>query len=465
VRDSRSESQPWDGSALAFEAAVRAAGITGASLAYWDGRELRAVVAGVRNSVTGDPLTADTVMHIGSITKVLNAALVMQLVDDGLIRLEDLVSLHLPELRLGDMSALGEITCEMLLNHTSGIMGDALPDYGPDQERILDAIARCADLPQLHHPGGGPSYCNIGTVIAGYLVQRLRGRSWYTLIKSCIFDPLQMDHSLADLTDLPRFRCSVGDLTTVPTGMARQTSRPFLPLSSAPAGATLMMTATDLVTFARALLGGGVGSTGRRILSSASATRMTLPTARFLSPACEVGLGWMILPHGVLHHGGGGPGIASCLYAHPASGRTVALLTNSDRHDALKADVIDPILESWTGTREKPAKHCTGPMDINKYVGVYESDWIRADVAARTGGLTLKVNPNNYRYDNAPEGGYPEVPLHYLGCDTFAGSGMQPGLPNIEFRFVNPDEDGRMQVLGCLSRLLPRSRGSRRMSK
>jgi len=58
-----------------------------------------------------------------------------------------------------------------------------LPDHGPDRERIEDAIARCAALDQVSPPGEVASYCNIGTVIAGYLAQKLRAQSWYTLVK------------------------------------------------------------------------------------------------------------------------------------------------------------------------------------------------------------------------------------------------------------------------------------------
>ncbi len=327
--------------------------VTGASFAYWDGGRLHAAAAGQRNSVTGDPLTSDTIMLIGSITKVFTATLVMQLVDDGLIDLADPVIRHLPGLRLRDRDALGAITCGMLLNHTSGIDGELLPDHGPDQERIADAIARFADLGQLHPPGGGPSYCNAGCVIAGYLAQQLRGQSWYALIASRIFQPLELNHALADLTDLPRFRCSVGDLSGLSPGKLVQTTRPFLPLSFAPAGATLMMSAGDLVNFARALTNDGVGPNGGRVLSAASARRMTLPTADVIEPAgTRWGLGWALHPGGVVCHNGGGPGIFASLYAHPRSGRVLALLTNSDTGYNAAKEVMAPIVESWTGNIE-----------------------------------------------------------------------------------------------------------------
>src|SRR2546426_5303273 len=104
-----------------LETARAATGVTGASFAYWDGKTLHTATAGLRNSVTGDPVTVDTVMHVGSITKVMNTTLMMQLVDEGKIALKDPVLKHLPELRLRDLQALKRITCAMLVNHTSGI--------------------------------------------------------------------------------------------------------------------------------------------------------------------------------------------------------------------------------------------------------------------------------------------------------------------------------------------------------
>lgn len=209
--------------------------VTGASFALWDGGQMHQAVGGLRNSVTGDPVTLDTLMHIGSITKVLNATLFMQLVDDGLIELDDLVSKHLPELRLGEPEALSKITCRMLINHTNGIDYDCPAYRGFDEQRIDDAIEDCASKQQLHPPGEATAYSNIGTVIAGHIAQKLRGEGWYSLIKSRVFEPLGLHHSLADITELPRFRVSVGDQVNE-EGKLVQSTKPFLPLSFAPAG-------------------------------------------------------------------------------------------------------------------------------------------------------------------------------------------------------------------------------------
>jgi CubicO group peptidase (beta-lactamase class C family) len=436
--------------------------VTGASFAYWDGVATHIAVAGRRNSATGDPVTADTVMHIGSITKVMNAVLLMQLVDERRLALEDPVARHLPELRLRDGEALRRITCAMLVNHTSGIDGEWLPEYGPDQERIVDAIARCADLAQLFSPGEAAAYCNIATVIAGYLTQKMRGESWYTVIKRRIFEPLELRHSLADVLEVPRFRCSVGDLTDPLTGWVIQTTRPFLAPSLAPAGSTVMMSASDVVTFARTMLNGGVGPNGARILSAASATRMATPTARFDCPKDKIGLGWIVTPEGVLTHAGAGPGVSSVLFAEPRSGRAVALLTNMDRGSALRAEMLSPILESWTGTSgpgRRGGRQCAG---LGGYQGTYDTNTERIEVFAENGTLFVRSADKFMLYDTsvlmsrmdsvAPR------PLTFLGEDEFQAPSTLPGGPDVNLRFVRPDAQGKMGYLAMAHRLYRRTR-------
>lgn len=443
-------------------AAVAEMGVTGASFAYWDGNEMHTAVAGLRNSVTGDPVTVDTVMHIGSITKVLNAALLMQLVDEGKISLEDPVTEYLPELRIRDRKALGRISCAMLINHTSGLDGGWLPEFGPDRERIVDSIERCGDLGQLFNPGEATSYNNIATVIAGYLVQRLRGESWYTLIKTRVYDPLDMRHALVDPLQVPRFRCSVGDLTDPLTGNVVQTTRPFLAPSFAPAGSTQMMTATDLVTFARAMLNGGVGPNGARILSRDSASRMMARTAAFVAPAHDMGLGWMILPGGVLTHSGSGPGVYSQLFAHRASGRAFALLTNCDMGHKINPLIVDPMLESWTGAKTESLERRGDAIDPAPFEGVYEDNLQRAEVLVSGGGLALNLRVKMDLYDNFTNATGREkwwlFTLYPLGDDRFEAEGSHPGVPSMELRFVQPGELGRMRYLAYGHCLLIRTR-------
>ena len=149
----------------------------GASAAVFRGGQWEVAAAGVTNVTTGVDVTAETVMHIGSITKVLNTTLVMQLVDEGRVELTAPLKRYLPDFHVANRDATERITVEMLLNHTCGIDGDFFPDAGPDSERIEDVIPRIARQGQIHAPGAELSYCNSGAVLAGYLAQRLLERA------------------------------------------------------------------------------------------------------------------------------------------------------------------------------------------------------------------------------------------------------------------------------------------------
>src|SRR4029077_5799769 len=174
--------------------------------------------------------------------------------------------------------------------------------------------------------------------------------------------------------------------------------------SFAPAGSTLMMSSMDLVTFARAMVDGGVGPNGGSILSAESAARMAEPTTEFVSTPSQwrrVGLGWMILPGGLLNHGGSGPGVYSELYAHPKSQRVLALLRNCDRGGALDPAIVDPIVASWTGLkRPTPPLRLSNLVDTTAYEGTYENVCKRLDVISRDGGLALRVTDRLTSYDN-----------------------------------------------------------------
>src|SRR5688572_26101429 len=79
--------------------------VPGASIALFKDGTLETAAAGVTNITSGVEMTTDTVMHIGSITKVFTATLVMQLVDEGRVRLDAPVRSYLPDFRVGDRDA------------------------------------------------------------------------------------------------------------------------------------------------------------------------------------------------------------------------------------------------------------------------------------------------------------------------------------------------------------------------
>jgi CubicO group peptidase (beta-lactamase class C family) len=399
-------------------------------------------------------------MHIGSITKLFTTTLVMQLVEEGRLNLDDPVSKHLPELEIADREALQRISVRMLLNHTSGIDGELLPDRGHDEETIAQAIVRFRDLRQLFSPGAEVSYCNAGSVIAGALVQRLTATSWYSLIRTRIFEPLGMVHAATLPEEAILHRVAVGHYRNPEGGSDLvRTSRAFLPLSFAPCGTTLMMSARDLLAFARVQLGGGSSS----ILSADGISAMRTITVshegKRYTYADGIGLGWMVFNNGLLHHSGGGPGIAAALYVNPVQGWAIAIMANAEY--SVSVPFINDMVRSWVdkpyGEVDVRVPDAIGAVDVSRYVGVYE-DILQRYIVAPTddGEIQLCRELVFAPYENMSTTRSVPARLVALGEDSFLLESADIDAYRI-FAFSRPDAGGRMQYVGNGLRLYRRS--------
>jgi CubicO group peptidase (beta-lactamase class C family) len=445
-----------DNLASRLAASIQKHNVPGASAAVFRAGQWEVAAAGVTNVTTGVDVTAATVMLIGSITKVLNATLVMQLVDEGRVQLTAPLKRYLPDFHVADRAATERITVEMLLNHTCGIDGEYFPGAGPDAERIEDVIPRIARQGQIHAPGAELSYCNSGAVLAGYLAQRLLGKSWYTLVEEQIFKPLELHHSVVQPADALLHRAAVGHFLTN-DGTNTRTSFAFLNPSFAPAGATAMLTAKDLAAFALAHVNDGVGINGHPLLSVTSARRMQRQTAVWRGVGGGgFGLGWMTMDKGVLGHDGGGPGIVSWLYADPAAKTVAAVLTNAAHGGPVVDDITAPLYEA-AGAKTPRAdydaleKQATDtPVDPHPYVGQYESVALVFRVIPHETGIALRVRGKVRFYETDRLEESPPIPLRPIRDGHFTtGQGF--------VTFLNPGADGRMQHLASRRRLHKRS--------
>lgn len=440
-----------------LDASIARHKVPGASAAVFRDGEWEIAAAGVANLATGVDVTPETVMHVGSITKVLTATLVMQLVDEGRIELTSPLKRYLPDFRVADRGATDAITVEMLLNHTCGIDGEYFPYAGPDAERIEDAIARIRRQGQIHPPGVELSYCNAGAVLAGYLAQRLLGTSWYTLVEERIFERLELRHSVVQPSDALLHRASVGHYLNA-GGANTRSSQAFLNPSFAPAGTTAMLSAQDLATFALAHVNDGVGPNGHRLLSAASARRMRRQTAAWRGAGGGgFGLGWMTWDKEIVGHDGGGPGIVSWLYADPATKTVAAVLTNAAHGGSVVDDITAPLYEA-AGAKpvgadydalEKGARDA--PVDPRPYVGQYESVTLALRVIPHEEGIALRVRGKVRFYETDVLEESAPIPLRPIRDGHFTtGQGF--------VTFLNPGADGRMQHLASRRRLHRRSR-------
>lgn len=135
----------------------------------------------------GTPATTETQYRIGSITKTIAAVATLQLVRDDLVRLDDQIGRHLPDLP----EPVRGVRISDLLTHGAGLYAETA---GPWWERI--AGAGWPDLlPSIrlaHRPGRRFHYSNVGFAVLGELVARLRGGTWFDWVESAILTPLGM---------------------------------------------------------------------------------------------------------------------------------------------------------------------------------------------------------------------------------------------------------------------------------
>lgn len=313
---------------------VASHGIVGAALAVASDGELIQVASGVADVRTGAPMTPRHVCFVGSSTKVLTATLVMQLVDEQLLALDSRVTDFLPDLPISR-----DITVGQLLSHSSGLAIGPYADHGRGDDAIVRYLQGLGPQHVVAPAGERWGYSNAAFVIAGRLVEVLRGVDWDTALRRHLLEPAELaesvtlpEHALLHPVALPHVRDDDGVRVAGQWGLAGR--------SMGPTGSTLAMTAGDLLRFGLLHLRGGLAENGTRVLS-AEATKLMMEPQIAVTPgspfAQEWGLGWYVGQWGdkpFRGHSGHNLGAGSHLAVFPGSGGGLALVFNTIPGDA-----------------------------------------------------------------------------------------------------------------------------------
>ncbi len=168
---------------------------------------------GLADKAAGTPVTANTSFHIGSVSKTMTAAAVMQLVDQGEVELDAPLRRYVPEFTLEPDGAADAITVRSVLDHHSGIPGDVFnglftngrpnPDY---RSWLMNALSSMYPERAVNEEW---AYNNSGFVMLATLVEHVAGTSFENYTRTHLFEPMGMtqtsfDDALvsdADLTD------------------------------------------------------------------------------------------------------------------------------------------------------------------------------------------------------------------------------------------------------------------------
>jgi methyl acetate hydrolase len=249
--------------------------------------------AGWRELGAEQPMTTDTVMYIYSCTKAVTAAAVMQLVESGLLTLEDSAKTYLPELAqiqvLEGFDARGEpqlrapktdISVGQLLVHTAGFGYEFFNHELLRYARARQATSAERGTPApiepilLFDPGTRWEY-GTGLDWAGRIVERVRGDQLGEVLRKHIFEPLDMHDTGFRLSpSMRRRRATIhqresdGRLNPKP-----EIGEPAEPQADV-GGTGLIATVGDYMKFIRMILCDGETRGEARVLTAESVARM-----------------------------------------------------------------------------------------------------------------------------------------------------------------------------------------------
>ncbi len=172
-------------------------------------------VAGVSDMVEKTPMTTHTTFRVGSNTKPYISALVMTLVDEGLVSLDDPFSKYVSGYPKWD-----DITIRQLLGMQSGIpdymLGEAFmmtavfnPGSLTTPEVLLDFVK---DEELLFEPGTDCIYTNTNYILVGLIIEEVTGLAAEEALRTRILAPLGLDDTYLDVIDEPKEDLSHGYL-------------------------------------------------------------------------------------------------------------------------------------------------------------------------------------------------------------------------------------------------------------
>ena len=272
------------------------------------------------------PVTPDTIFHIASVSKYIEAAVAVRLVEQGKLSLDEDITRYVP-----DAPTHGtRVTIRHLLTHTSGIYNfTSLPDAAANEalDRTHDEVlASIRSRPLDFAPGTSWRYSNTGFYLVGMAIEKVTGRPYAAYLRDSVFAPLQMDS--ASLCDVHRQvpGLALGHVI----GGGKLAPPPPMTWTLPFAAGSVCATTRDLLRWETALDQG-------RFISPAHVQEMRLPTVLADGTRIDYGLGTRLgslQGHAVVGHTGSGGGFNTALEYFPNDQLTVVVLTNTDNHGA-----------------------------------------------------------------------------------------------------------------------------------
>lgn len=339
---------------------------------------------------------ADITYKVGSVSKLFTDIAVMQYVEQGILDIDAPVTTYLPNFKPTNPFGT-DITLRMLMSHSSGLVREPTVGnyFDPTEPSLAETINSLNATTLVYAPGTKVQYSNAGIAVVGYVLERMGGKPFASLLSENVLLPLGMSNSSftpeANVTrNLPRAYMS--------TYQGTRSVAPTFELGMAPAG-SMYSTMNDLALFMDALIKKGEGKNGR-VLSPETLEQMWSPQTDLVSGrARSYGIGFSL---GELDgeksvaHGGAIYGFATQLKVLPGRKIGVAISTNLDMANGAISRIADHALRILIAQQNKevaPAFVSTNALSdeqTQQIVGTYKNEQSTIQIGRRFNDIYIE---------------------------------------------------------------------------
>ncbi len=305
--------------------AMKAAQTPGAAIAIVkDEQVLFAKGYGVTSIEFPAPITTDTLFRLGSTTKMFTAAALVQLAEEGKLKLDAPIGNYLR----GLSPKLAQVTVHQLLSHTSGLRDFAATVKSNDDEALATMIRGWKDDVFFGEPGKIYSYSSPGYWLAGFVLEEITKQAYADAMKTRLFAPLGMNQTTLRPLEALTYPLAIGHKIEADKPVIIRPA--FNNNAMWPAG-SIYSSVNELARFAIAFLNAG-RLEGQQpllptVITKLSAKHISMP----FDAASAHGYGLMVyrfrgIP--MVSHGGFSTGYGSMIYLAPEHRVAVIVLTN-----------------------------------------------------------------------------------------------------------------------------------------
>src|SRR5882724_12740575 len=297
----------------------------GAALVAENGKVIYKKGVGPANMEWNIPNEPDTKFRLGSITKQFTATLILQLAEQGKLKLDGKVSDYLEGYRK-DTGA--KISIHNLLSHTSGLPNyTAVPGFIEGVSRnpytVDEFVRKYASGDLEFEPGTRFNYSNSGYFLLGAIIEKVTGKSYEQVLKENILDPVGMKNTGYDHFDAILSKRATG---YAKTARGYKTAA-YLDMTIPYAAGSLYSTVEDLFLWDQAL-------NEDRILSAKSKELMFTPNLEnygygFVIRKASLGPNKLVVP--VIQHNGGINGFNTMIVRFVRDKKLIVLLDNAEQ--------------------------------------------------------------------------------------------------------------------------------------